>query len=1550
MNNVCRLVWNKASGRGPAPRFVINEGCNARVPRARRLRLHGLAVAILLALPATGAWAADAVCVDPANPGVVVGTTPGTGNEVACGAGAVASGLNAIAIGNVARATREFAVAVGDNAQALATQSIAIGLNATAQTAAVRSIAIGADSNAVGVNSLAIGPQATATGPNSIAMGRLAQAQNVWSMAIGDQALASGEYSMAIGERAEATGQYSISIGRGSWARAWDTIAVGVQNQLYGAASSAWGSANTITANGSFSHVVGSSNDIQSEGVFVLGSSVSVPTGMDHAVLFGEGAAASPAIPIASITVGGITYDGFDGVSRFPGFIVSIGQEGDERQIKNMSSGEVSATSTDAINGSQLYSTQVVIDNLAQTSAQNFGGGVVVNPDGSLTAPTYGINGTNYDDVGAALAAVDSSLTHYVSINDGGTIQANHANDGALGVNSIAIGPGAATAPDNEGGVAIGYLAQASGVLYASVAVGSRARATGPSSVAIGLGAEASEEDSLAVGVNSFAQGPSSTAVGNSNRVTGVYASAIGYNNLVFGYGSVVFGNGNSVSSDFATVLGTGIQIAPGLDYSVVLGFQSLGSAAVSVDSATVGGITYGGFSGQASEPGHIVSVGWDRLKRQIQNVAAGQINSTSTDAINGSQLYSTQAVIDNLAQTSAQNFGGGVVVNPDGSLTAPAYVVGGTTYGNVGDALAAVGSGLSHYVSINDGGAIKTNHANDGALGINSIAIGTGAATALGATGALAIGNGAQATRQTAVAVGDSALASGLFSTAIGNYAEATGQQSVALGHRSFAYGNDSTSVGVNNTVTGVGSSAFGFTNEVSGDDSHAVGTSNIIESSHVYALGSGIYVPAGFDQAVLLGGGSTVSTAVPVASATVGGITYGGFNGDSSIPGFVLSIGLDGEERQIQNVAAGRISSTSTDAINGSQLYSTQVVIDNLAQTSARNFGGGVVVNPDGSLSAPVYGVSDLPYDNVGGAIGALDWLVTWQGFTTASALGGNSSYNFVTGFLTTELVVGGNTYNNVNDALNAVSASSMSGWNLTAQGANSSNVTSDAVVDLSNGDGNIVVSKSSANNDVTFDLADNITVTSVVAGNTTIDTNGIVINGGAGGPVSLSSTGLNNGGNTITNVAAGVNATDAVNVGQLNAATGGMTTAGMNFTGNDNSAGDVHRDLGQTLSIRGQASTTGTYSGSNVRTVTDPASGAVNIQIADAPKFGNVTVNDGGSGKITGVTAGNVSSTSTDAVNGSQLYQANQNLTNLGNSTASSLGGTSSYNPVTGTVTAGLVVGGSTYGNVNDALQAVNANASQARSTVSQGSNIVVTTSTNPDGSTNYQVATSANLNVNGVTAGNTTVNASGVTVAGGANGPVSVGNGGLNNGGNTISNVAAGVNGTDAVNVNQLRGISAGGVQYDKNANGSVNPNSLTLNAGGTGPTTIRNLAAGVAPTDAVNVGQLNSGLGNTLSQANAYTDGRLADINNDIWTTRRDYRGATSSAMAMAGLPQAYLPGKSMLAAGVGGYQGQYGIAVGLSGITENGKWVYKAQASGNTARDWGFTAGVGIQW
>jgi len=164
--------------------------------------------------------------------------------------------------------------------------------------------------------------------------------------------------------------------------------------------------------------------------------------------------------------------------------------------------------------------------------------------------------------------------------------------------------------------------------------------------------------------------------------------------------------------------------------------------------------------------------------------------------------------------------------------------------------------------------------------------------------------------------------------------------------------------------------------------------------------------------------------------------------------------------------------------------------------------------------------------------------------------------------------------------------------------------------------------------------------------------------------------------------------------------------------------------------------------------------------------------------------------------------------------------------------------------------------------------------------------------------------------------------------------TVSNVAAGVDDTDAVNVAQLKATQAGSLRYDSNADGSVNPESLTLNPGGS-PTTLHNVGPGVAPTDAVNLGQLQE---------------VVVGVREDMWELRRDARGGTASAMAMAGMPQANGAGRHMLAVGMGGYQGEVGMALGMSGVSENGRYIYKAQVSGNTTSDFGFAVGAGVQW
>jgi autotransporter adhesin len=330
---------------------------------------------------------------------------------------------------------------------------------------------------------------------------------------------------------------------------------------------------------------------------------------------------------------------------------------------------------------------------------------------------------------------------------------------------------------------------------------------------------------------------------------------------------------------------------------------------------------------------------------------------------------------------------------------------------------------------------------------------------------------------------------------------------------------------------------------------------------------------------------------------------------------------------------------------------------------------------------------------------------------------------------------------------------------------------------------------------------------------------------------------------------------------------------------------------------------ATTAGTYSGGNIRTVTDPATGAINLQMADSPQFGNVVVNANGSGQITGVTAGSLSSTSTDAVNGSQLYA-------VGSSTATGFGGGSSFNPATGQITVSLAVGGNTYTSVQDAITAVNNTAS-------------------------------AGWNVNTGATGTGIANGSGaVQVAPGATASF--------NAGNNMIVTQSGTNVTYAVNPN-LTGISSFGITGGPTIDG----NGITMSQGdilNMGGNSITNVGPGINPTDAVNLSQLNSGMTNILNQANTYTDTKFGELAFDLRNFNKDAEGATASAMAMSQVPQAFEPGMGIIGAGASMWQGEAAFAVGVSKASDNGRVIIKATGTYNTRKKGGAAVGVGIQF
>ncbi len=345
---------------------------------------------------------------------------------------------------------------------------------------------------------------------------------------------------------------------------------------------------------------------------------------------------------------------------------------------------------------------------------------------------------------------------------------------------------------------------------------------------------------------------------------------------------------------------------------------------------------------------------------------------------------------------------------------------------------------------------------------------------------------------------------------------------------------------------------------------------------------------------------------------------------------------------------------------------------------------------------------------------------------------------------------------------------------------------------------------------------------------------------------------------------------------------------------------------------------------------------------------------------------VADGSVTTGSLDAINGGQLAATNEAL-------ASAIGGTLQYNSSTGqwssasfTVTSINSTGGSsqqTLGNVTDAFAAMDGSIVNVNNRID---NIQNGGAGNAYFAVNSTKAAASATGQDSVAAG-PAATASGnqaVAIGDGANasaaGSVALGAGSVADRANTVSvgaagaerqvvNVADGSEATDAVNVRQLQASQQGTVRYDQNTDGSTNYGSVTMGRPGTS-TVIHNVGTGVAPTDAVNVAQLNKGLGDVMDWSKNYTDQRFSDVNRDMKRIDDRASAGVASAMAMAGLPQPTEPGKRMASMAASTFHGESSMAVGVSGVTDGGRWIYKLSGSANTRGDGGVTVGAGFQW
>ncbi|HEL7978419.1 TPA: YadA-like family protein [Escherichia coli] len=1470
-------------------------------------------------------------------------------NATAVGSNSNAAGAKAIALGNAAKATEIMSIALGDTANASKEYSMALGVSSAASAA--NAIAVGRNSAAAGVDSLALGRLSVASAANAIAMGAESEAAEN-ATAIGNNAHAKGVNSIAMGSGSIADKVNTIALGNGSQSLADNAIAIGQGNKANGTDAIALG--NASLSSGLNSIALGKTSVVTGDNSLALGSNTN-------------------ANGINSVALGADSIADQDNS-------VSVGSSSLQRKIVNVKNGAIKADSHDAINGSQLYA-------ISDSIAKRLGGGSSVNPDdGTVNAPTYNLKNGNKNNVGSALTVLDENTLQWDQIK--GKYSAVHGSSTTSVITDVANGTISAASKDAVNGSQL-YDLQQDALLWNgtafSAAHGTEATSkitnvtagnlTASSTDAVNGSQLKTTNDNVTTNTTNIATNTTNItnltdavdSLGDDsllwNKTAGAFSAAHGTDatskitnvkagDLTAGSTDAVNGSQLKTTNDNVTTNTTNItnltDAVDSLGDDSLLWNKTAGafSAAHGTDATSkitnvkAGDLTAGSTDAVngsqlkttndnvstnttniATNTTNITnltdSVGdlkddsllWNKAAgafsaahgteatSKITNLLAGKISSNSTDAINGSQLYG-------VADSFTSYLGGGADISDTGVLSGPTYTIGGTDYTNVGDALAAINTS---------------------------------------------------------------------FSTSLGD----------ALLWDATA-GKFSAKHGINNApsvITDVANGAVSSTSSDAINGSQLYGVSDYIADAlggnAVVNTDGSITTPT---YAIAGGSYNNVGDALEAIDTTLDDALLWNTTANGGNGAFSAAHGKDKTASVITNVANGAVSATSSDAINGSQLYSTNKYI-------ADALGGDAEVNADGTITAPTYTIANTDYNNVGEALDALDnnallWdedagaynashdgkaskitNVAAGDLSTTSTDAVNGSQLNATNILVTQNSqminqLAGNTsetyieengaginYVRTNDSGLAFNDASAAGIGSTAVGYNS----------VADGDNSVAIGHGS-NSIVETSIAlgsESVSSRVIVKGsrNTSVSEEGVVIgydttDGELLGALSIGDDGKYR---QIINVADGSEAHDAVTVRQLQNAIGAVATTPTkyyhaNSTAEDSLAvGEDSLAMGAKTIVNGNAgigiglntlvladAINGIAIGSNARAnhadsiamgngsqTTRGAQTNYTAYNMDAPQnsVGEFSVgSEDGQRQITNVAAG---SADTDAVNVGQLKvtdaQVSQNTQSITN------------------------------------LNTQVTNLDTRVTNIENGIGDIVTT-----GSTKYFKTNTDGADANAQGKDSVAIGSGSIAAA---DNSVALGTGSVANEENTISvgsstnqrritNVAAGVNATDAVNVSQLKSSEAGGVRYDTKADGSIDYSNITLGGGNGGTTRISNVSAGVNNNDAVNYAQLKQ----SVQETKQYTDQRMVEMDNKLSKTESKLSGGIASAMAMTGLPQAYTPGASMASIGGGTYNGESAVALGVSMVSANGRWVYKLQGSTNSQGEYSAALGAGIQW
>nr|WP_132451962.1 YadA-like family protein [Paraburkholderia sp. BL8N3] len=851
-------------------------------------------------------------------------------------------------------------VNTANSIEALGTDAIAVGLTVTAN----------------GKRSVAVGSNSAATAEGAVSVGYGTIAGSVKSSAFGHQANVVADRGLALGYLAtvNTSGVDAIAIGSESQANSDSSIAIGRQSIADGKLSAALGNETTVSGDGSFS--LGNKNSVTAANTFVLGNNVTKTTGTNTVVL----------------------GSGSDGSQSN---VISVGAKGTERKIVNVAPGAVNATSTDAINGSQLYNT-------ASTAAAALGGGAAVGADGKISAPTYKVGGNDYKDVGTALDAVVASsggsaadaVKYDTSAHDkvtlGGTaavapvvlanVAAGKADTDAVNVKQLTALGGKVDSLGNITNAFVAYddatkaavtLGGSNGTQIHNVAAGvagkdavnlDQLKAAG---LTVGTSGEVTNafvayddatKSKVTLGgtataapvvLANVAAGKAETDAVNVKQLTALGGKVDSLGNITNAF--VAYDDATKAAVTLGGSNGTQIHnVAAGVAGKDAVNLDQLKAAGLTV--STSGEVT-NAFVAYDSSAKDLVTLQGGASGTKITNLKAGALTSTSTDAINGSQLYNT-------ASTTAAALGGGAAVGADGKISAPTYKVGGNDYKDVGTALDAV-------VASSGGSAADAVKYDTSAH--DKVTLGGTAAVAPVVLANVAAGKAdtdAVNVKQL-TALGGKVDSLGNITNAFVAYDDAT-KAAVTLG------GSNGTQI--HNVAAGVAGKdavnldqlkAAGLTVGTSGEVTNAFVAYDDATKSKVTLGGTATAAPVVLAN---VAAGKAETDAVNVKQLTAlggkvdssGNVTNAFVAYDSTAKDLVtLQGGASGTK--ITNLKAGALTSTSTDAINGSQLYNT-------ASTTAAALGGGATVGADGKISQPSYQIGDKTYGDVGSALNGI------------------------------------------------------------------------------------------------------------------------------------------------------------------------------------------------------------------------------------------------------------------------------------------------------------------------------------------------------------------------------------------------------------------------------------------------------------------------------------------------------------------------------------------------------------------------------------------------